>query len=87
MQQVPSERPVFGTSYRCHLPGNKPQPEILLPSCCQYTVNDHAFSFALVRNLPRENNFRPGAKSVLQTAALPLGYPAVILVPGLMSGL
>jgi hypothetical protein len=31
---------------------------------------NHAFSFASVRNLPRENDFYPGAKSVLQTAAL-----------------
>jgi hypothetical protein len=71
---------------RCHLAGNEPQPENLLPSCCQFAVSNHAFSFASMRNLPRENDFYLGAKSVLQTAALPLGYPAVILVPGLMSG-
>jgi hypothetical protein len=73
-------------AYCCHLTGNKPQSEILLPNCCQFTVSNHAFSFASVRNLPRENDFCLGAKLVLQTAALPLGYPAVILDPGLMSG-
>jgi hypothetical protein len=70
----------------CHLAGNEPQPKNLLPSCCQPAVSNHAFSFASVHNLPRENDFYLGVKSVLQTAALPLGYPAVILVPGLMSG-
>jgi hypothetical protein len=54
----------------------QPQPEILLPSCCQFTINNDAFSFASVRNIPRENDFSPRTKSVLQTAALPLGYPA-----------
>jgi hypothetical protein len=72
----PSAWPVFGTSLLCHLTDTKPQPEILLPSCCQFTLNNDAFSFASVRNIPRENDFYPRAKSVLQTAALPLGYPA-----------
>ena len=33
-------------------------------------------AFALVRLLSTENLFSLGIKSVLQTAALPLGYPA-----------
>src|SRR3984893_11221171 len=77
---------VYHPASCCHLAGNEPQPENLLPSCCQPLVSNHAFSFDLVRNLPRENDFCLGAKSVLQTAALPLGSPAVILVPALMSG-
>jgi hypothetical protein len=57
-------------AYCCHLTVNKPQPEILLPNCCQFRVCNHAFSFALVRNLPRENGFRLWTESVLQAAVL-----------------
>src|SRR5271165_16113 len=57
---APSVCPVFDITSCCHLTGNKPQPEILLPSCRQFTVSNYAFSFASVRNLPRENDFAYG---------------------------
>jgi hypothetical protein len=82
--RLPRVRPVFGTQLIVAiLTGNKPQPEILLPNCYQFRVCNHSFSFALVRNLPRENHFRLGTKSVLQTAVLGIPAPPsrVTLVP------
>jgi hypothetical protein len=65
----------FTPAYRCHLTGNKPQPEILLPNCCQFRVCNHAFSFALVRNLPRKNDFCLGTKSVCRPRPYHLATP------------
>ena len=60
----------------CHLTGNKPQPEILLPSCRQFTISNYAFSFASVRNLPRENDFAHGRNRFSQVDVLS-AYTAV----------